>query len=171
MTGTAHHEPALLGTYKTALDNQTVSYTLKRSYRAKHARLEIRPETGLTVVVPNGYRAGDVKSLLMKKKRWVLEHLSRYGNGYSPGTKEEVKDGDSVPYLGRKLKVVERHDHGNAISIFLEKNRLVVNLDSRKVDGFGPEVLKVPAVSIVPRVGVQRLFRRVKTDFLECLPS
>ena len=60
-------KPALLGTYKAILDSQTVPYAVKRSSRAKHARLEVRAATGLTVVIPNSYNINDISALRYDK--------------------------------------------------------------------------------------------------------
>ncbi len=125
------HKPALIGIYKTILENQTVPYTVKRSSRAKHVRLEIRGKTGLTVVVPGSYNIVELPDLLRKKGRWILGKLTQYGKGQSAAAEKKIKSGDYIPYLGRYLKVVERHNPGTAVSVSLEKNRLLVNLNSR----------------------------------------
>lgn len=44
-------KPALLETYQTIFDDQTVPYAVKRSFRAKHVRLEVRVETELAIVI------------------------------------------------------------------------------------------------------------------------
>jgi hypothetical protein len=42
------------------LDKQTVRYTLKRSSRARHIPLEVRPDTGLVVVFPKRCKLNQV---------------------------------------------------------------------------------------------------------------
>ena len=122
--------PALIGTYQTILEGQTVSYAVKRSSRAKHVRLEMRIKTGLIVVVPSSYNVEQLSDLLRKKGRWILSKLTQHGKGHSSAVEREVKSGDSIPYLGRHLKVVEQHNPGTAVSVRLEKNRLLINLNS-----------------------------------------
>ncbi len=126
-----HRKPALLGTYKTTLDGQTVSYNIKRSSRAKHVRLEVQAETGLTVVIPYSYNRDDIPALLRKKKRWILDKLAKYVKEQPITEGKEPKNGDSINYLGRRLRVVTRHNPDTAVSIGLEKNRLLVNLNNR----------------------------------------
>ena len=99
-----------VGTGKTTLEGQTISYTVKRSSRAKHVRLEVRGETGLTVVVPGPYNVEELPNLLREKKRWILDKLAKYGKGHPLTAEKELKNGDFIPYLGRHMKVVERHD-------------------------------------------------------------
>ena len=52
----------IIGTHKIILDDQTVPYTVKRSPRARHVRLEIRVTTGLTIVVPGSYNTEELTS-------------------------------------------------------------------------------------------------------------
>src|SRR4030042_6904473 len=124
-----HRKPALLGAYKTTLDGQTVSYTIKRSFRAKHARLEVRAETGLSVVIPCSYNRDDIPDLLRKKERWILDKLAKYVKENPITEGKEPKSGDFIIYLGRRLRVVTRRNPDTAVSIRLEKNRLLVNLN------------------------------------------
>ena len=131
MVPPTHRKPALIGTYKTTLDGQTVSYAVKRSSRAKHARLEVRVETGLTVVIPGSYNINDIPDLLRKKGRWILDKLAKYARGHPITKGKELKNEDFIPYLGRHLKVVIRHDSGTVDGVKLDKNRLLVDLNSR----------------------------------------
>jgi len=124
-------KPALIGTYQTILEGRTVPYAVKRSSRAKYVRLEIRIKTGLTVVVPSSYNVEQLSGLLRKKGRWILGKLAEYGKGQTAVAEKKLESGDSIPYLGQYLKVVEWHNPGTAVSIRLEKNQLFVNFGSR----------------------------------------
>ncbi len=123
--------PSLAGTYKTILEDQTVPYTVKRSSRAKHIRLEVRGKTGLTVVVPDSYNVEALPDLLRKKRRWILVKLAEYGKVQPLAVEKELKSGDSISYLGRHLKVIKRSNPGKTDNVKLEKNRLLVNLNAR----------------------------------------
>ena len=122
-------KPTLLGTYKTTIDGHAVSYTVKRSSRAKHARLEVRAGTGLTVVIPGSYNIDNISDLLRKKDRWILDKLAKYVTGHLITEGKEPKSGESIPYLGRRLKVVIRHNPDTVASVKLEKNRLFETAD------------------------------------------
>ena len=131
MVPRTHCNPPRIGTYKTILERQTVPYIVKRSFRAKHVRLEVRIKTWLTIVIPGSYNIEELPDLLRKKGRWILGKLADCGKAQSATAEKKLKNGDSIPYLGRHLKVLEQHNPGTAVSVMLEKNRLLVNLGSR----------------------------------------
>jgi predicted metal-dependent hydrolase len=122
----------LLGKHKTSLDGQAISYVIKCSSRARCARLEIRPATGLTVVIPKSYSTAQIYDLLQKKKRWILNNLARYSQPPLSATGKELKSGDTIPYLGRNLEVVTRQNHENVYSAKLERNKLIVGLAANR---------------------------------------
>jgi len=120
----------MVGKRKITINGQTISYIIKRSARTKHVRLEMRPETGLTVVIPKSYKIGQLPDLLEAKGRWILDKLAKCGEVQPLYADKAVKSGDVIPYLGRDLEVVKRQDHRIADSVKLEQNRLVVSLRS-----------------------------------------
>jgi len=117
-----------VGKGKAIIDSQTISYTIRRSPRAKYVRLEVGPETGLTVVIPRSYNSDQIPDLLKGKERWISGKLARYSHIQQSGSSSSLKNGDIIPYLGRDLKVVTRRPVGNTESVNLQRNRLVVNL-------------------------------------------
>src|SRR4030042_6011968 len=131
MAGRPRPPLTIIGKHKTRLDGQTVSYTLKRSARARCARLEIRQATGLTIVIPKSYNITHISELLRKKKRWILNNLARYSRARAPATAKELKNGDFIPYLGRELKLITQQNEGNAISAKLERNKLIISLGNK----------------------------------------
>ena len=132
MVRTARCALTVVGPGKTRLDGQIISYTIKRSAAAKHVRLEVRSETGLTVVVPKSYDIRQVTHLLEAKKGWILSKLAKYGKLRPPTTEKELRSGDTIPYLGRDLQVVRQQNRGNTDSVRLERDRLVVSLRDGK---------------------------------------
>ena len=131
MVRPTRHKPSVIGTYKIIMDDQTVPYAVKRSSIAKHARLEVGLNKGLTVVIPGSYDIEELPDLLRRKRRWILDKLTQYSKGHSPAAEREARSGDSIPYLGRHLKVVTRRNRGTPVNVELEKNRLLVNLNSQ----------------------------------------
>jgi predicted metal-dependent hydrolase len=115
---------------KIFLNKQTISYIIKRSARVKHVRLEVRPETGLTVVIPQSYKIGQLPNLLETKGRWILDKLAKHGEVQPPYTNKAIKNGDFVSYHGLDLEVVIRQNHQNTNNVKLEQHRLVVSLRS-----------------------------------------
>ena len=128
MVQAASRQLTLVGKGEITLNGQTISYLVKRSARAKQVRLEVRRETGLTVVTPNSYKIGQLADLLEAKRSWILRQLAVYREVQLPYAKRELKSGDTIPYLGRNLEVVKRRSHRNSDSIKLERNTLVLSL-------------------------------------------
>lgn len=118
----------LVGAYDINLDNQSVSYSVKRSNGARYARLEIRADTGLTLVIPRNYSLTDIPALLDKKKRWILNKLDRYKQLSGSTAHRGLKDNDKIPYLGRDLEIKVTQNHQGVGSIGKEGDRLLVNL-------------------------------------------
>ena len=118
------------GKHKAILDGQTISYVVKRSYRAKFARLEVRPQSGLAVVVPRSYDVSRIPELLNEKRRWILDKLAKLGHINLPSAGVGIKSGDTILYLGRNLRVVRRKNSGRNDSIQVEGKSLVVSLNS-----------------------------------------
>ena len=118
----------LVGERKTTLDGQTISYIVRRSAKAKHIRLDVRSETGLTVVIPNSYNARYIPDLLEAKREWILCKLAKYGRFRSHKIENELKSGDILPYLGQDLEVVKRQNHGTGDSVRLQRNKLIIVL-------------------------------------------
>lgn len=142
--------PVVLGVREILLDGLVVSYTVKRSDRAKHARLEVREGRGLTVIVPRSYRLHKVDGLLKGKKRWVLRNLARHVWNMNPSMARETRSGSTVPYLGRELRVVESPVAGCALRASLKGDELVLSpaagragLDARLEQWYRAQALKL----------------------------
>jgi predicted metal-dependent hydrolase len=112
---------------ETSINKQTITYTVKRSLRARHVRLEVRPQAGLTVIIPHSYNIGQLPRLLKSKERWISNNLARYSHFQSLSAEKELKSGDTVPYLGRNLELVKQENHDGVGSITLEGNTLAVS--------------------------------------------
>ena len=113
--------------HQTSINGQTITYTVKRSLRARHVRLEVRPQTGLMVVVPHSYNIGQLPGLLESRERWISSSLARCANFRSPYAEEGFGNGDTIPYLGRELKLVRRENHSEVDSVTLEGDTLAVS--------------------------------------------
>lgn len=122
MPGRKHHRLIVLGTQNISLEDKTISYTVKKSQRAKNVRLEIRPESGLTVVIPAHYRPGEIPSIIERKQQWILGKLKEVQRLRSFGNKTKA---DGIPYLGREFEVCQRQ--GVTDSVAIESNRLLVS--------------------------------------------
>jgi predicted metal-dependent hydrolase len=127
MAPETQHQPTMVEKRETSINGQAIKYILKRSLRARHVRLEVKPQTGLTVVVPHSYKIGQLPGLLESKKRWISSNLARFSHFQSSSAKKKLKSGDTVPYLGRDLELVKQENHTGAGGVTLEGNRLAVS--------------------------------------------
>ena len=118
--------------HKATIDGTTVAYTVKRSPKARYARLEIGADSGLIVVIPAGYSIDRVRLLIRKKRRWILEKLFKYGH-VSPDNLDRLKGGDTVRYLGKTMKVEARESDGASEQVSVDEQSLVVSTKPGKI--------------------------------------
>ena len=52
-------------------------YTVRVSERAKHVRFEVRPQSGLRVIVPEGFNQARLPKLLSRKYDWIQKALEK----------------------------------------------------------------------------------------------
>jgi predicted metal-dependent hydrolase len=121
------HKSALTETREASINGKTITYTLKRSLRARRVRLEVRPQTGLTVFIPRSYNIGQLPGLLESKVRWISRNLARFSHLPPLPVKKEFGSGDTVPYLGQDLELVKRENHDGVGGVFLEGNTLSIS--------------------------------------------
>jgi predicted metal-dependent hydrolase len=80
----------------------TFPYTIRRSPRARHARILVAPE-GVEVVVPRRFPLRDVEPFVSEKRSWIERTLRRMRESEAllPGAR--LHDGGHVPYLSERL--------------------------------------------------------------------
>lgn len=126
------HNPRLviIGQAQIKLQDSTVHYTIKQSYRTRAIRLEIRQETGLTVVVPRKYTSKQVEDILVQKSRWILKHLSAGKPLQIPLFKPPPGHGDSLPYLGKRIEIAVTKEERQRPAASLTDGRLLISLNN-----------------------------------------
>ncbi|MGB8708108.1 MAG: SprT family zinc-dependent metalloprotease [Dehalococcoidia bacterium] len=112
----------------TTINHQTITYRLRRSFKARRVRLEVRQQTGLTVIVPRSYPISQLYGLLKSKERWISRNLARFNQLELLSAPKELRNGDSIPYLGRELELVQQESH-HGDSIALMGNKLALRPD------------------------------------------
>jgi len=123
----AWHQPNMVEHRETSIKGQTITYTVKRSLRARHVRLEVRRQTGLMVIIPHSYKIVQLPGLLESKERWISSNLERFSHFQSYSAKKKLRSGDTVPYLGRDLELVTQENHTGAGGVTLQGNTLAVS--------------------------------------------
>jgi predicted metal-dependent hydrolase len=69
----------VVGFYTITLDDKVISYTLKRSLKAKFIWLRIKRPAILSVTVPRRYNIKSLPAFLKTHSRWILLNLAKYG--------------------------------------------------------------------------------------------
>jgi len=120
---------SLVGKRAIVINGNSVTYTVKRSPRARLVRLQIRPETGLTVVIPRHFDIESLPELLLSKGRWILSKSEQLAQDKTRPTNYPA-DGDTVPYLGQRLTIVKCDSNDGVEAVKREQNHLIVSLPS-----------------------------------------
>ena len=110
------------------INGQTITYTVRRSFKARRVRLEVRQQTGLTVIIPHSYKIGQLPKIIKSKERWISRNLARFSQSPPFSAPKELKSGDSVPYLGQDLELVKQENH-HGESVVLDGNKLALSPD------------------------------------------
>ena len=122
----------LLGEHHVNLNNRTINYRLKQSYRIRGIRLEIRHDTGLTVVVPRNFKQGQVQDILQKKASWILRHLPDLKPVQMPLFSKEVDHGEKISYMGKNVELVIVSNGSKSSSAELKDHRICIYLNGRQ---------------------------------------
>jgi len=130
----------LIGEGEVDLQGRPIAYSLKQSQRTRGIRLEIRSETGLTVVVPRKYARQQVLDILRQKAGWILKHLPTNKPVQMPLFTQELGQGDRLSFLGRPIEIVIDTRKSPASSAVLHGNKLLVSSGPR--NGAIPKILE-----------------------------
>ena len=88
-----------------------IAYTVRRSERARHARILVSPE-GVEVVVPRRFALRQVEPFVAQKSAWIERTLRRMRASEQEVPRARLEDGGEVPYLGERLALRVRVDPG-----------------------------------------------------------
>lgn len=123
-------QPISMGQYDIILNGKTISYTLKRSQKAKLIWLDIKRKSGLTVTIPYRYNIRNLPDFLNHHAAWILKNLAKYCVDNSSPALVGSRPSDTISYLGKCLKITQnRNGHGSNM-VKLEQNKLVISLCS-----------------------------------------
>lgn len=108
------------------LNNCEVPYTIRRSSRAKHLRLQVCLDSfNLEVVIPEAFNLLKLKGILLEKKSWILKKLAD-AERLTALRQANQAQGRSVFYRGRQYLVESRVEPGSTGTVEVEEDRLVV---------------------------------------------
>src|SRR5437763_11915938 len=92
---------------------QELEYTIRRSDRARRARIVVDPG-GVEVVIPRRMALRHVAPFVEEKRPWIERTLRRMREAELDGPSVTLRDGGRVPYLGTVLTLRVRVDRGRA---------------------------------------------------------
>lgn len=87
------------------LNGRAITYTVRRSARARQIRLRVGAAIGLEVVVPARGRLPDIPPLLRERADWILRAIGRVA-AQVPPVPAPLVEGATVPYLGIEQRLV-----------------------------------------------------------------
>ncbi len=82
--------------------NPDVEYSVRRSDRARRARIQVSAD-GVEVVVPRRLPMHEVEPFIAEKRPWIERTLRRIREAEAERPAAELEDGGQVPYLGETL--------------------------------------------------------------------
>ena len=88
-----------------------LAYRVRRSDRARHARVVVGPD-GVEVVVPRRMAIRHVQPFVSEKRPWIERTLRRLHEAQAAVPAARLADGGAVPYLGETLHLRVRHEPG-----------------------------------------------------------
>jgi predicted metal-dependent hydrolase len=88
-----------------------IPYSIRRSSRARYARILVSPE-GVEVVVPDRFPLRRVEPFVQEKRRWIERTLDRMRESEAELPPARLEDGGEVPYLGERQQLRVRVEHG-----------------------------------------------------------
>jgi predicted metal-dependent hydrolase len=91
--------------------NSGIPYNIRRSDRARRARIVVDRD-GVEVVVPRRMALREVAPFVAEKQDWIERTRRRYEKAQEHGPQVDLRDGGSVPLLGRDLALRVRVEPG-----------------------------------------------------------
>lgn len=89
------------------------NFTIRKSPKAKHLRLRVTPEDGLSIVVPRGFDEKKIPAILRRKKDWIAEKLEQAAERrryLEPTPIVHLPEVLPLRAIGRELRIVYQED-------------------------------------------------------------
>ncbi len=85
------------------LGTRFIDYEIRRSAKARYARLEVHLHRGVRVILPHRASEADAEKLIRSKSTWLLRHLAKYDRLRSIVPDRRFVTGERLPYLDETL--------------------------------------------------------------------
>jgi predicted metal-dependent hydrolase len=86
------------------IGSTAVSYTVRRSERARRMSLRVLPRHGLEVVLPRGTSLKDAEAMIQREQDWVLRAIDKIAGSSA----QPLQDGWPLPFLDERLTLLLR---------------------------------------------------------------
>ncbi len=117
------------------IDGKTISYTLRKSARARHVWLRLGIGTGLEVVAPERMPLKELDQILANKRAWIERHVA-LPRTEKPLRLKPLGNGSKIKYLGED-RLLRVRINGSAGSVRMAGEEVLMEAPPG-----GPEVVK-----------------------------
>ena len=114
------------------LGGQPITYTIRRSLKAKNVRFVIREESGLEVVIPADYPLKNIDVLLSQREKWILDKLKLMEENAQIRQAAQDDALSAIRYLGKEYPVVVILDHASPIRVELSGEKALLTLPQNR---------------------------------------
>lgn len=124
---------------RTRFGNREISFTIVRTNRRKTVGIYVDPQSGIIVRSPRFLRIAEIREVVKKKAKWIIEKQRLLKNLGHAGTAREFISEETFPYLGREYRLkVTKTDSKREETCKLINGKFVVNIDKHSA-GNGAE--------------------------------
>ncbi len=113
------------------LEDTLVSYTIRRSIKAKNVRFSVSLHKGLEIVIPMSFPVTDVETLIQQREKWVLKNLQSVEEMRARLTSAQQDSLTKIRYLGKVYRIVVILDNSSPIRVELKENKAFLTLPDR----------------------------------------
>lgn len=105
-----------------------IPYRIKRSTRAKRARIQVSAADGIVVILPPGYYTAHAGDVLNENSAWVVKQYCKLRDKPRVYPEFSFKSGSFLPYLGRLHRLAVNVGNGNSARVIRNDGEIVVIL-------------------------------------------
>jgi predicted metal-dependent hydrolase len=156
-------KPRVIKQGNVMLGLKIIPYTLKRSMRANLIWLVVKPDQSLVVTVPRRYDICSLEEYLLTKSDWILRTIERIERRNQAA--KTMNSSNSILYLGERLQILKRSNQNKLMEIKVEKDHLVVDLDSSLKKQHKMEIERWLIERANERIDLKTQFLSEKTGF------
>jgi predicted metal-dependent hydrolase len=116
---------------------ENIDYTVRVSRRARYARIVVRPNLSVEVVLPEGVSRQRAAALLQEKREWIERSLKRFGEH---ARIEPVADSSGLPQqvdfeaLAVSIPILYRHTGSGRVRVVEVESKLNVTGNIADID-------------------------------------